>query len=222
MYIPVSLQDNFGVYCSQPSLTPYWRSFISANNSVSMISVHFHWKLITLDIRLHSGLSQEGLCPRKRKKRKPNNKQPVKYSKYLHCWCSSQGRTRVSRANDANFGASAFELGKPESQRTCQQRGPQLKHGPTSTNHLNHKPRPCGSWAVEPSWQDRNYLARTPWRLLLQTGTRTRTVIARLKEHSSGTAEKLNFYIKKWMSMSSCVYKTKNSFRCLPAKPKTS
>lgn len=96
--------------------------------------------------------------------------------------------TGVSRANDVNFVASAFELESPESQRWCQQEGPQLKHGPISTNHhLNHKSMPGGSWAVDfPPWHNRDYLARAPWWLLLQTGTRTRTVITQAKDRCRG------------------------------------
>lgn len=174
-----------------------------------MISGHFHWKLFTLGTKLHPGYHRLDSTPEK--------KETVKYSKYSHCWCNSQGHTRVSRANDAHFEAGAFELGRSESQRRCQHGGPQLKHAPASTNHLNHKSMPClWSWELWlPSWHGKNYLARKPWRLLLQTGARTRTVITQSKEHSSGTAGKLKFYIKKWMPMSNYVYEPKNSLHCI-------
>lgn len=153
------------------------------------------------------------------KKTKPKN--PIKILMWFaYCSCHSQGYAGVSRANDANFEASAFELERPESQRRCQQGDPQLKRGPTSTNHhLNHKSMPCGSWAVDfPPWHDRDYFARTPWWLLLQTGTSTRTVISQSKGHSSGAAGEQKFYTEKGMSFSDYLHEPKKLFHCLPAE----
>lgn len=125
----------------------------------------------------------------------------------------------VSRANDVNFEASAFELERPESQRRCQQGGPQLKHGHKSRNHhLNHNQCQVGAelltslhgtiGIIWPEHLGGSCYRQAWWPELSPPSQR------------SGTAEEQKVHIEKGMSFSNYLYEPMNFFHCLPAEPK--
>lgn len=117
-----------------------------------------------------------------------------KLSKYFCCWCNSWEQTSVPRPNEANCEAYAFELGTPKSRGRSLGWSPQLRHAPTSTDHLDGKPTPRGSWLplrpFSSSW------ARAWWWFLLETGRRVRTVITWLKSTPQEQQRSWNFTLQ--------------------------